>query len=372
MLDAGLQASQCAIAGLQEARDPNTGISASDHFWIATSACDAQGSYGCQLWISKTRAWGHSSDTALKPIRDSFSLFHAEPRLLVLLLRVGRVKFACVSAHAPTTAAGAAASKSWWDHARATCNRIPPGHTLLFMVDANAAYDSGGGSGDTLASLPTSENAKQLQQFCDATSLQPTAQVDRLGQRLISWTSPDGQTQKLLDYVCVPAAWRSKLSTAPNFCLGDLREGYDHSPIMGSVVATVCAPCPDPRPRISAEALSTPAGQQIAAAALASAPQVPWEVDATTHLEALLGHIQQFLARHLPPPPSRPRNPVLFDLSLRLVLTRRQVRTVHQRLTKAYARGLLFQCFVGPDTSQTTGPPILPLGPCRFRPLGIA
>ncbi|CAE6935081.1 unnamed protein product, partial [Symbiodinium sp. KB8] len=345
LLDAGLQASQCAIAGLQEARDPNTGISASDHFWIATSGCDAQGSYGCQLWISKNRAWGHSADTALKPVRDSFSLFHAEPRLLVLLFRVGRVKFACASAHAPTTAAGAAASKSWWDHVRATCNRIPPGHTLLFLVDANAAFDRCGGSGDTLASVPTSENAKQLQQFCDATSLQPTAQVDRLGQRLVSWTSPDGQTQKLLDYVCVPAAWRSRLSTAPNFCLGDLREGYDHSPIMGSVVATVCAPCPNPRPRISAEALRTPIGQQIAAAALASAPQVPWEVDATTHLEVLLGHVQRFLARHLPPPPPKPRNPVLSDLSLRLVLTRRQVRTVHQRLTKAYARGLLFQCF---------------------------
>ncbi|CAE7516044.1 Large2 [Symbiodinium sp. KB8] len=345
LLDAGLQASQCAIAGLQEARDPTTGISSSDHYWIATSGCDAQGSYGCQIWISKTRAWGHSSDTALKPVRDSFSLFHAEPRLLVLLIRVGRIKCACVSAHAPTTAAGTDASRNWWAHLRATCNRIPPGHTLLLMVDANAAYDRFGPNGDTLESVPCSENAKQFQQFCDAVSLQPTAQVDRLGHRLVSWTSPDGQTQKLLDYVCVPAAWRTRLSAAPNFCLGDLREGYDHSPIMGSVVATVCAPSTDTRPRFSPEALRTADGRKIAAAALASAPPVPWEVDATTHLEVLLGHVQRFLAKHLPPPPPRPRNPVLSDMSLRLILTRRQVRTVKKRLAMTYARGLLFQCF---------------------------
>ena len=184
-----------------------------------------------------------------------------------------------------------------------------------------------------------------------------------------------GKPRSCLITFCVPAAWRSRLSTAPNFCLGDLREGYDHSPIMGSVVATVCAPCHDPRPRISAEALSTPAGQQIAAAALASAPPVPWEVDATTHLEALLGHVQQFLARHLPPLPSRPRNPVLSDLSLRLVLTRRQVRTVHQRLAKAYARGLLFQCFAAwsghGDQAQTQARRLDRLS-CRLARAGFA
>ena len=345
LIDAGLQGKQCAIAGLQEARDPNTGISASEHYWIATSGCDAQGSFGCQIWISKITAWGHSSEIALKPVRESFSLFHAEPRLLVLLIRVGRVKFACVSAHAPTTAAGPEASRRWWAHLRAVCNGIPPGHTLLLMVDANAAYDRSEPSGDTLAAVPSSENAKQLQQFCDSSALQPTAQVDQQGNRLTSWTSPDGQTQKLLDYVCVPAAWRTRLSTAPNFSLGDLREGYDHSPIMGSVAATVCAPSPDARPRFPAEALRTAEGQRVAAAALASAPPVPWEVDATTHLDALLSHVQRFLKKHLPPAPPRPRNPVLSDLSLRLILTRRQVRTVKQRLEKAYARGLLYNCF---------------------------
>ena len=41
-------------------------------------------------------------------------------------MRVGCLKVACVSAHAPTAAAGPEASKAWWAHLRAVCNRIPP------------------------------------------------------------------------------------------------------------------------------------------------------------------------------------------------------------------------------------------------------
>ena len=344
LIDAGLQKCNCALAGLQETRDPDDGISASDHYWIASSACDASGSFGCQIWISQTRAWGHSSTLPLRPARDSFTLFHAEPRVLVLLMRVGCLKVACVSAHAPTAAAGPEASKAWWAHLRAVCNRIPPGHTLLFMADANAAFDCSRG-GNTLESIPTTENAHQLQQFCATAELQPTAQVDRHGHRLVSWTSPDGHTQKLLDYVCVPDAWRLGFHTAPNFGLGDLREGYDHSPIMGTVSATVSAPRPSSRTRYSAEALRTAAGQQVAAAALASVPAIPWDVDATTHMDLIFGHVQRFLSSHLPPAPPKPRNPVLSELSLQLVLARRQVRTVWRRLEQAFGRNLLFQCF---------------------------
>ncbi|OLQ10081.1 hypothetical protein AK812_SmicGene6223 [Symbiodinium microadriaticum] len=344
LLDAGLQKCHCALAGFQEARDPDDGISASDHYWIASSACDASGSFGCQIWISKTGEWGRSSALPLRPVRDSFTLFHTEPRVLVLLLRVGCLKVACVSAHAPTAAAGPEASKTWWAHLRAVCNRIPPGHTPLFMVDANAAFEHSG-RGNTLESTPATENAQQLSQFCVAAELQPTAQVDRHGHRLVSWTSPDGRTQKLLDYVCVPAAWRTRFHTAPNFCLGDLREGYDHSPIMGTISATVSAPRPCLKPKYSIEALRTEAGQQTAAAALASVPAIPWDVDATTHMEIIFGHVQRFLSHNLPPAPPKPRNPVLSELSLKLVLARRQVRTIKRRLEHNFGRTLLFQCF---------------------------
>ena len=345
LLDSGLHKRKCALAGLQEGRSLESGITHTAHYWVASSSCDEQGGGGCQVWISKTLAWGRSQSTDLRPHRESFSLLLAEPRLLIVLLRVGQLKFACVAAHAPTTASGPQTCKKWWRHLQTQCKKVPPGHVLLMMVDANASFTQAGPTGDTLTAVPTSENAKQLQEFCAQTGLQPTAQCDRHRAPLYSWTSPDGDTRRLIDYVCVPTEWKQGLQTEPPFSLNDLRAGYDHEPIQGTVGASISAPQSPARRRVPVEALQTDEGRRTAAAAMASVPAISWDVDATTHMDLILGHIFSFLQTHLPAAPPRSRNPVLSETSLRLVRARREVRTVKRRLDKAYRQGLLFQCF---------------------------
>ena len=357
LLDSGLHSRQCALAGFQEARCCDSGITHTAHYWVASSGCDEHGGGGCQVWISKTLAWGHSRFAELRPQRDSFSMLVAEPRLLIVLLRVGQLKFACVAAHAPTTTSGPRACKQWWKHLQIQCKKVPPGHVLLLMVDANAPFTQAEHSGDTMTAVPSSENSKQLQKFCAHTGLQPTAQCDRNGAPLYSWTSPDGDTHRLIDYVCVPTEWRQGLQTEPQFSLNDLRAGYDHEPIQGTVRARLSAPQSPARRTVPVTALRTEEGRRIAAVALASVPTIPWEVDATTHMDLIFEHVYSFLQQHLPAAPPRPRNPILSELSLRLVLARREVRTVKRRLDKTYRQGLLFQCFAAwggrTDAAQT-------------------
>ena len=255
LLDSGLHSRQCALAGFQEARCCDSGITHAAHYWVASSGCDEHGGGGCQVWISRTLVWGRSRSADLRPQRESFSLLVAEPRLLIILLRVGQLKFACIAAHAPTTASGPHACKQWWRHLQIQCKKVPPGHVPLLMVDANASFTQAEPSGDTMTAVPSSENSRQLQKFCAQAGLQPTAQCDRHGSFLYSWTSPDGDSHRLIDYVCVPTEWRQGLQTEPQFSLNDLRAGYDHEPIQGTVRASLSAPQPPARrsvPRSSA------------------------------------------------------------------------------------------------------------------------
>ncbi|CAE7773935.1 unnamed protein product [Symbiodinium sp. CCMP2592] len=326
LLDQGLHGQRCAVAGFQEARCTEDGIIATEHYWVASSACDAQGGGGCQIWVSKTATWGCDAAEKLRFVRESFSILHAAPRLLILLIRVNSLRFACISTHAHTANAGADKIAAWWANLRAACRCIPIGHIPLLMIDANATFRPPCGSADTLEAEPCNANATRLLAFCREFDLQPTAQRDHLGGTLTSWRSPDGTTRRLIDYICLPSAWKPGFWTLPNFSLGDLTSDYDHQPIKGRLTASIEAPRRPGQRRISVESLRTPAGRQVAAQALQSMPCVPWHVDATTHLNAILQHARDHLLRELPPPPPKARNPAISAQTLHLILTRRNAR----------------------------------------------
>eukprot|EP00439_Symbiodinium_sp_Y106_P063655 s344_g9.t2 len=217
MLDLGLHKHACALAGQQEAR------------------CQEDG------------AWCHCDGQALLPDRRSFSICHAEPRILIVLLRLGSCRLACVVAHALTSAKGAADVAAWWLHLQQVCARIPPGHAMLLFVDANAQFRGSPACPDTLQTSPDNPNARHFQALCMHFQLQPTAQYDTEGRALFSWRSPSQDYERLLDYICVPRGWAAGLETCAKTCLGDLRADWDRRPIKARLSADVDVSLPPQR-----------------------------------------------------------------------------------------------------------------------------
>ncbi|CAE7446716.1 unnamed protein product, partial [Symbiodinium sp. CCMP2456] len=345
LLDQGLHHRQCALAGLQETRDLEEGVQTTEHYWVVSSGCDKSGAGGCQVWISKCLPWARAGEQMMQPARDSICVLFASPQLLIVLFRVGTLKVACVVAHAPTSTAPQPVIDQWWKDLREANLRVPPGHIRICMIDANASFESHPDNPSTIEATPSGANSSCFQAFCQDFCLCPSAQRDVSGNRLFSWTSPGGELKRLIDYVCVPDAWKEGFATMPNFCLGDIRAGFDHSPVQGRLRAQIEAPparCPR---RFCVESFHTPEGRAAAATALATMPQVPWEVDATTHLDCLLRHAQACLSAHLPAPVKKPRNPAISDKSLELILTRRRARTVRDRLRCQLTSTLLYHCF---------------------------
>ncbi|CAE7734509.1 unnamed protein product [Symbiodinium sp. CCMP2592] len=327
LMDRGLHKHHCAAAGLQETRDPEEGISSTENFWVIGSA------------------WCVRQSVPIIPDRRSFSVFHSEPRILIVLARLGDLRFAYVVAHALTSMKPDNQIEAWWTRLRQLCARVPPGHAIVAFLDANAHFAKDATCADTLQARPLNANARFLHDFCTQLQLCPSAQQDPQRVPLVSWRSPAQDYERLLDYVCVPFGWIAGFETCPQFCLGDLRADWDHKPIMARLQAKVDLSSPRPRHRFTAADLSSDTGLHAAAKALASMPAIPWSVDATTHVDFIHQWMTMSLASALPKAKAKPRNPAISQPTLELILTRRQLRTVHRRLQWQSGRYALFQCF---------------------------
>ena len=342
LLDTGLHSRQAAFAGLQEARPFHTGIDASEHYWAVSSSGDSEGRFGCQLWLSKTLSLGSCGGPAARFVRESFAVHTASPRCLTVLVRAGPLRFAFTVAHALTAASPQADIQGWWHSLQQSLASVPHGYIPVVLLDGNAKFRANAGAPGTLDSEPMDSNAAELLEFCRRFELRPTDQFDHTGARLFSWRSPSG-SPALLDYVLLPAAWSLGMSTRPARCLGDLHAGFDHWPVTAAVRAEVAAPQLNPRPRFNQQALATTEGQAIAAAALSSAPVVPWEVDSTTHVDVLHRHLQHRLSVALPAPSRAARNPaIISSATLEAIYHRRGLRTVSGRSSDKL---LVFQAF---------------------------
>ena len=66
---------------------------------MAGSGCP-RGRYGCTLWVSLEIAWAMCVDKAIVPTPSSFTIFLAEPRLLIVKMNLPAFVIVFVVVHA--------------------------------------------------------------------------------------------------------------------------------------------------------------------------------------------------------------------------------------------------------------------------------
>ena len=230
LISRGLQRHKVHIAGFQETRTGSDGIRQEGEFWVVSSPCNSRGQGGCQLWLHRNLSLTTKSGLCSWD-RKSMMIVRSSPRLLVLLVDVGPFKFACISAHAPTSRSSEDEIHGFWDGLSSAVGRLPKSSNVILCIDGNARFHRSADMPATLESEPDGHNATCLKHLCSQHALDLSAQFTHDGEPLFSWTSPTG-TRSLIDYVAVPVGWKACLRTRGNIALGDLHEGVDHEPII--------------------------------------------------------------------------------------------------------------------------------------------
>ncbi|CAE7031253.1 ggact.2 [Symbiodinium sp. CCMP2592] len=305
LLAKGLRKHAVDIAGIQETRQRQTGITTVNDYWVLHAPCTDQGIGGAQIWVRHNPRWD----------RQAFTIVHQEPQILVVLGSFDGVKMLLVSAHAPPAPTAADVIQDWWGHLATTLHRTPATCVPLLFLDANATFSRQPLVPSTLLCSPLCNNAVCLQQFAATRALGLSPQFLANGAPLHSWVSPQGH-RKLIDYIAMPADWECTCTVQDTPRLGDLYEDIDHQPVLLRLEATVDATPVQHRNRIDCRFWTLPASQQVASTVAHLSPPVPWTTRTTAHVDVLQQHLYHGVLSCVPAMPPKPRNPALTPETL--------------------------------------------------------
>ena len=342
LMNKGLCALRPQIAFFQETRTSQDPISSVGQFWVLSSDATSAGMEGCQIWLHQGRSVSDQCGNCWQ--RSSFTIVHAEPRILIVLADAGGLRFGLVSAHAPTAAASEETLARWWAHLTACLHKLPPACIPICGIDANARFVQDPRQPATFSAPPRGRNAEALVHFAAEHCLWISHQFDEGGRPLTSWISPTG-SRALLDYVLCPRDWAPVAVTRATPVIGDLHQDIDHFPVRCHLGPRLQSRQQPRARKINWRGLASPLGQQVAHFALATAPAVGWDVDVTTHVDVLHQHFLQTAERFLPAPVARVRSPVYCDATLQLILNRRSLRRTVRNTARTASRCLVAVCF---------------------------
>ena len=110
------------MLGLQETRNRKSYIREVGTFVCASSAADSSGNYGCEVWVNRKFSWATVHGKSLYVGRDDVTIIHSEPRCLVVVVCVFRIRIYIVSAHASHVAKQEC--EQWWSDLTKTIGKL--------------------------------------------------------------------------------------------------------------------------------------------------------------------------------------------------------------------------------------------------------
>ena len=229
------------------------------HYHVLSSK-PSQGQLGVQIWFHKTLGVARSQGSVLAWDASSFAIISASPRHLLVSAKLGHIGFAVLSAHAPTSASSVETIRLWWKQLDSIVKQIPPRHTPIIMIDANARFTWSAQAPQEDGAR--NDNARQMAQWLRTHHMVASPNELPCGTRVVSYLGPM-HTPACLDYVVIPQA----------LCCGFRAKGaidtfrgssdHDHFPVVAELTLHVIAHIPRPKQIWDTAALRTEAGRTI-------------------------------------------------------------------------------------------------------------
>ena len=146
------------------------------------------------------------------------------------------VNITCVQVYAPTTSAETADVEEFYRNLHSTLNEIPRKDVLIITGDWNSKI----GKGEELGTVGKyglgnrNEAEERLLEFCEENALfLANTYFEQPERRLYTWTLPDGQYKKQIDYILGRRQWRSAFQSVKTRPDADC--GSDHEILTATV-----------------------------------------------------------------------------------------------------------------------------------------
>ena len=316
-----------SVVGLQETRRHAEPVDKIGPFTVFASA-PVQGHEGCQIWVNTSLSVGTTADG--QDIRwepDAFTVWVAEPRLLIVFSSAGGQKFALISAHAPVSGTAQESLRNWWQSLASQIRRIPKRFRIILCVDANARFTVASEAGDVVSAFSEGQSADLFRDLLHSESLQANDLLDVERRPVVTWVSPNGHAS-CVDYVAVSTDIANGLRTIGEMANFSDCFDFDHKPLQVDLSWATEAEVRGRSSRFDRRAMQTDWGKAKLAEIFESAPLASWTSSADEYVKNLNDHLYSNLQKFFAQQGTFPRQPYVSDETWAIVRARRNARRV--------------------------------------------
>ena len=130
------------FVGLQETRTAEDAIQPDADFWMLHTACDANGSFGTALWISKTVPYGRCGCTQLHVELHHLAVVAKAPRFLLVRVDAPYLDLLVVVGHVPHETSKDTCATTYWQQVAQHFSFLPSSTQIVMLIDGNAHVGS--------------------------------------------------------------------------------------------------------------------------------------------------------------------------------------------------------------------------------------
>ena len=216
--------------GLQETRTPELFSRTDKILRFASGALHGQ--HGIELWVNLEQAYAVNDDGPIFFAPHHFVVVHKDHRSMLIHVVTEWVDFWILVAHAPQSGVALSERQIWWDHLLQITAACPQTARLFALLDANA----GPGSADHISVFRTigghTSSTPLLRTFLQERNLCLPCTASCHEGTNTTWTTPDGLSEHMIDYIAIPQTCLSECSISrvlDEFDLGNSH--HDHSAV---------------------------------------------------------------------------------------------------------------------------------------------
>ena len=233
-------------------------------------------------------------------------LVHSAPRILAVVLKIGRTVFGVIVGHAPTSGTTDDEREEWWAQLDAVARKLPRGAIPMLLLDANARVTASAPDCTFVEARIDNHNAQCMASLLRGRRLATSPLHLPTGKRPVTWVSPTG-TEAQLDYVVLPEELAARART-----VGEPAGFTDHNGIDHKVLAVQVDWQDEVRvrpqlPRFDVQAMRTPQGRDRLRQIYSQVPDVPWALHPDSHLQIVNDYLFCALEQHFPVRAAKPR-----------------------------------------------------------------
>ena len=215
------------ILGVSETRWTGQGRFTSEDFTVLHSGREELHYQGVGIIMHKNSA---KSLIGWKPVNE---------RIITARFQTKHAKVTVVQVYAPTETSPVEEKDAFYEQLQTTLDDVSSYDVKLLLGDFNAKIGPDRSGSETVigphgSAQNTNDNGERMTMMCSANGLYVGNTLFKHKRiHKMTWTSPDGNTQNEIDYVCVNRRWRSSLLDVRAYRGADV--GSDHNLVTAKI-----------------------------------------------------------------------------------------------------------------------------------------